>query len=181
LHNFTSNEYYIKINAPLIDIEFTKLSTNDKWNLDAARQAIVEPLDFNNVGYVPRKLDEDRDIYKYIKESLTAESKFALKNTKKLFINSSMEEEINKMKRTQTSIKKNMRGLRRFETFFAFTVGTVIIAAVSLIIGIKVYFHNAKEIPETQKKIIEQQAIIDELENRINKLEDRYILLEDEP
>jgi deoxycytidine triphosphate deaminase/cell division protein FtsL len=176
LHNLTSNEYRIKRNAPLIDVEFTKISNNKKWELDLddERRVTAENLDFDSVRYVPKeKYDINRDIDKYIEESLTAEPLFTIANIETPFVNSSLEEEINKMKKMQTGIRRNMKGLQRFEAFFAFTVGTVIIAAATLIISVYLYFHNAKEIPDIQQKTIKQQEIIDQQQNDFDEFKSK--------
>src|ERR1035437_2313503 len=49
LHNLTNNDYKIKIDRPLIWMEFTKLSTNEKWDSEyeksAGREGEYHPFD----------------------------------------------------------------------------------------------------------------------------------------
>jgi deoxycytidine triphosphate deaminase len=193
LHNLTSNEYRIKRNAPLIDVEFTKLSNNDKWKLDAAHKFIANALDFNNIRYVPKeKYDINRDIDKYIEESLTTDPLFAIVNIETPFVNSSMAEEVKKMETMQISIDKKIaesdkkiKELDYLKTHFLLAIAAVIIAALALFGTTGWYLYNANKIPETQQIINDQQkndfdafkskmqTIIDELENRVHILEDQ--------
>jgi deoxycytidine triphosphate deaminase len=197
LHNLTSNNYCIKIKAHLIDVEFTKLSNNDKWKLDAAHKSIVNALDFDDIRYVPKeKYDINRDIDKYIEASLTADSLFAIANIETPFVNSSMAEEIKKMEAMQISTDnkiaesdKKIKELDYLKKFSILTTCSVIIAAISLFAATCWYFHNEKKIPETQQKITEQQIIVDQQKNDfdeyksdtqtiINELESRIQILE---
>ncbi|MDR0472410.1 MAG: hypothetical protein LBH43_01895 [Treponema sp.] len=191
LHNLTSNEYCIKNDATLIDIEFTKLSYNDKWDLKnySKLESIVNPLDFSNVSYIPKLFPEKRDTMEkysgYIDESLVNDPDFFKKNRDTPFISSSIEEEIRKTKKIQKSTENKMeetenkiKELDHLKGLLTITICTVIFAAVTLFVATHSYFHNAREIPETIKKLEEQQKTIKQQKNYLDILENRIQMLE---
>jgi len=57
LHNLTSNEYVIKKDAPLINVEFTKLSHNPIWDIEpcSKHKKIVQDLNFSGIQYRKKK------------------------------------------------------------------------------------------------------------------------------
>ncbi len=80
LHNLTSNEYIIKKNAPLISVEFTKLSRNyaNKLN-DYALIKMTKGFDFKHVPYIYRRFKK-RDLNKYIESALCDDDRTFYKN-----------------------------------------------------------------------------------------------------
>jgi deoxycytidine triphosphate deaminase len=185
LHNLTSNEYCIKNDAALIDVEFTKLSFNDTWNLDNNSELmnIIKSFNFSSVPYIPKPFTSKResDKYdKYIEESLVGDKNFFKKDEDVLYINSSLQEEIKKITSMQESTEKKIKEIDFLKTFFTFTICAVIIAGLTLFASTCWYFRNAREIPETNKKLEEQQAIIEQQKNDLNTLEDRVQTLEND-
>ncbi|GHS91784.1 hypothetical protein FACS1894107_06040 [Planctomycetales bacterium] len=193
LHNLTSNEYFIKSNAALIDIEFTKLSKNSAWALhkNTTLECIVNSLDFTSVPYIPKDFPGLRsDMDRYIEEALTNDQNFAKEHIETPFVNSSMEEEIKRFDTMQELTDKKIKELEHFRTFLTLTIVSVIIAGVSLLASTCWYFSKATELSEATKRIDEQRAIveqqqkdldrykvdaqtiIDDLKSRVNILED---------
>jgi len=177
LHNLTSNKYYIKSNAALIDVEFTKLSFNDTWILkDDNLKNIVGSLKFDSVPYIPKPFTSKRDTEKYdkyIEESLVGDPEFTKIDTTTPFINSSLEEEIIIIKSMKKSTNKKIKEIDFLKTFFTFTICAVLIAGLTLFASTCWYFRNAREIPEIKKKLEEQQIINAQQKESLNALENR--------
>ena len=76
--------------------------------------------------------------------------------------------------------KVQIKKLDYLKTFFTITIITVIFAAISLFASTCIYFCNAREIPETNKKLKEQQLIIDQQKNYLDVLKDRVQALEND-
>jgi len=184
LHNLTSNEYCIKNNAALIDVEFTKLSFNDIWTLkDSNLQNTIKALKFNSVPYIPKPFPSKRDTEKYdryIEESLVGDQNFTKKDMTTIYINSSLQEEINRFNSMQKSTNKKIKELEQFRNFLTITICTVIFAAITLFASTCWYFRNAREIPDTRKKLEEQQLIIEYQKNYLDVLEERIQVLEND-
>jgi deoxycytidine triphosphate deaminase len=170
LHNFTSNEYFITIDAHLIDIEFTKLSKNNKWNLNKNTNLgkIVNSLDFTNITYIAKYFEEGRIIDNYIDVSLVGDSSFCKKDAETIFINSSAEEEIEKNKELQKRTNDKIKELDHFKTFLTITIVSVVIAAVSLFASTGWYFSKATDLSEAAEKIENQKSIIEQQLNDFN-------------
>lgn len=66
LHNLTSNDYKIRIDVPMIWMEFTKLSSNSDWRPDyvksAGRTGVYLPFD-------KQKLDQKKTLSNYINDA----------------------------------------------------------------------------------------------------------------
>jgi hypothetical protein len=92
LHNLTSNEYKIKSNAALIDIEFTKLSASEDWVLPNTtnQSKTVEALDFRIVPCFSKTIKPYRILDEYIKKALQGTPNFR-KNDDEIIVNSSMQ------------------------------------------------------------------------------------------
>ena len=191
LHNFTSNEYYIKPKADLIAIEFTKLSKNDEWDIKSknAQMNIVNSLNFASVQYIPKFFKSPRlDIDSYIEESLIGISSFAKKGMETPFVYSSMAEQdkkinlmeeiikenIEKQNKNFDSMKKNIKekieDLSYLKVFFGFTIASVIIAALSLFATTGWYFSNATKLSEAMQNINRQQEVYDKDKADFEKL-----------
>jgi len=184
LHNLTSNKYYIKSNAALIDVEFTKLSFNSTWILKNDNlKNMIDSFKFDSVPYIPKPFTSKRDTEKYdkyIEESLVGDPEFAKIDTTTPFINSSLQEEIIKIESMQKDTNKKIKEIDYLKNFFTFTICAVIIAGLTLFASTCLYFCNAYEIPETKKKLEEQQLIIDEQTNYLNDLKNRIQILEND-
>jgi deoxycytidine triphosphate deaminase len=184
LHNLTSNEYCIKNNAALIDVEFTKLSSNDTWRRnDDNFKNTISYKNFESVPYIPKYFTSRRDTEKYdkyIEESLVGDQNFTKKEMTTLYINSSLQEEINRFNSIQKSTNKKIKELEQYRNFLTITICAVIFAAVTLFASTCWYFRNAREIPETRKKLEEQQIIIEQQKSYLDVLENRIQVLEND-
>jgi len=182
LHNFTSNEYCIKTNAALIDVEFTKLSFNNAWKLeDAILVNMVKSLNFDTVPYIPKSFTSKRDTEKYdryIEEALVGDPNFSKKDTVTPFVNSSLQEEINRINSPQKSTMEKIKEMSHLKTLLTVTICTVVFAGCTLFASTCIYFRNAREIPETRKKLEEQQSVIMQQNKDIDALEKRIQVLE---
>lgn len=72
LHNLTSNTYYIKPGAPLISVEFTKLSTHSSWAVDTSNYAELLK-EIRGAEYIHKDITPFRTLYGYIDRALTEE------------------------------------------------------------------------------------------------------------
>lgn len=190
VHNLTSNKYTIKKNALLIDIEFTKLSKNDKWKFDPSHPLYnsINNLNFDCISYISTKFDQNNprtNFDKYIEDALCNDPYFYKENPENPYVNSSMEEELKKFAKTKAETDKKIKQLDQYRTFLTITIASVVFAAVTLIIATGWYFYNANRLQDAtqqirhqqergeqhEQEIIDYQIIINELERRISELE----------
>lgn len=69
LHNLTSNTYYIKPGAPLISVEFTKLSTHPSWNCETSKYSeLIRKM--KSADYIHKNITPNRSLYDYIDRAL---------------------------------------------------------------------------------------------------------------
>lgn len=202
LHNLTSNTYRIKKNAPIIEVEFTKMSKNPEWDIKQKKdhKDIVDCLNFGTLKYQKDPIQADRGFDHYIRKALNNEW-FYKKNKTETSINSSLPEEIHqfdekietfhkrvteaedKLKKDSDRMEKTENYVKTF-TFVAFL--SVVMACFSLAWSVYSYLSSstATKINEAEKKIETQKQINDdaqkkyeknstELERRINELEQR--------
>ena len=184
LHNLTSNEYCIKGNAALIEVEFTKLSFNNTWGMKNDNlKNIINSLKFGSVPYIPKPFTSKRDTEKYdvyIEQSLVGDPKFTKRDTTTLFINSSFEEEIINIKTLQENTNKKIKEIDHLKNLLTITICTVVFAGCTLFASTCIYFCNACKIPETNKKLEEQQIINEQQKSFLNTMEDRIQVLENQ-
>jgi len=175
LHNLTLNEYIIKKNAPLISVEFTKLSRHYDRNFTKKQEKIINALDFSAVPIIDNPIEPSRDINFYLENSLTNEM-FGKVNKNELSVESSIPEAIMEAKKAVKSVR-NMKII--FYTIAGIiSVGTIV-AIITLIVGIfgliKDVNNQVFNISDDYHKIIrENEKIQDEhkkLEDLINNLQ----------
>ena len=188
LHNLTSNEYCIKREADLIDIEFTKISKNDKWDIKSKNEQmnIVNSLNFASVPYIPKTFDRptlDMDSYdSYIDKSLTADPLFAKKGTEMPLVNSSIGEKTEEFNNMQKTTNKKIKEMNYLRNILAITIVAVVFAAVTLSISTYRYFSETTKLSEAIQSINKQREeyekdkadfdeLITELQNRVDDLE----------
>ena len=114
LHNLTSNEYVIKKNAPLINVEFTKLSRISDWQIEewSNQERIKQKLDFNSVHYKLTEIKPDRLFMEYAEKAIKGNNNFYKKDKDKIYINSSIPE----TKETLKEVDDKINGYnKRFE------------------------------------------------------------------
>jgi uncharacterized membrane-anchored protein YhcB (DUF1043 family) len=127
LHNLTSNEYVIKKNAPLINVEFTKLSRNSDWQIEewSNQEKIKQKLIFDDVKYKITEIKPNRLFAEYTEKALKDDEYFYKKDRDSIYINSSIPEtketlnSVNKrINEYKEEIEKNKKDLEDREKIF---------------------------------------------------------------
>jgi deoxycytidine triphosphate deaminase len=195
LHNLTSNEYVIKPNAPLICVEFTKLSSYEQRKLkdNTPSRSCIQSLDFSSIPHIfrgiqPRKLDD------YIKKALTGDElcrklKSADNRADIFSVGSSVPEAIKKSEQASKKAEKSAQKSKRLINWIGLgTLIVIIIAAVAAILQIQSIINsvNARidnivtqekydELKEENEQILQKnqnlQNTIEHLQERIDRLE----------
>jgi len=108
LHNLTSNEYIIKKDAPLINVEFTKLSSNSDWQIEkwSYQEEIKQKLIFNDVHYKITEIKPNRLFMEYTEKAIKGENSFYKKDKDSIYINSSIPETKETLKKVNNKINK---------------------------------------------------------------------------
>jgi len=184
LHNLTSNKYLIRKNAPLISVEFTKLSRCDQYIITSENlKNIVNKLDFSGISLVPKKITPKRKIDAYIEKALTSNEKFELQRSEseELRVISSIPNAINKAKNSAKEAKKDAEKAKKSAEKSAKTsrnygiagIIAAIFAFTGIIIAIFTIYNDISRIDTFYKKYeemkLENQRIQKEYEERLNK------------
>ena len=180
LHNLTSNEYIIKKDAPLINVEFTKLSRNSDWQIEewSNQEKIKQKLVFDDVHYKITEIKPDRLFMEYTEKAIKGENNFYKKDKDTIYINSSIPEAKkilndvnNKINYYNEEFKKNKNDFekliaevknkeRHTQIILLLTILGLFVSIVALSITSWMYFDERKEIPKIEQQIIDQQQII---------------------
>jgi deoxycytidine triphosphate deaminase len=188
LHNLTSNEYVIKSNAPLICVEFTKLSYYEQRKLKDTHpsRSCIQSLDFSSIPHIfrefqPRKLDD------YIKKALTDDDlcrKRKSDGADILSVGSSVPEAI---KKSEQAAKKAEKSAKKSASWVgAIGCGTLIAVASAIwqiqsiinsvnaridnIVTQEKYVELREENEQIRQKNQKLQNAIDQLQKRIDRL-----------
>jgi deoxycytidine triphosphate deaminase len=193
LHNLTSNEYIIKKNAPLICVEFTKLSIHNDRKLTKKQELIIKDLDFSNVPLNVNSFEPSRDIEKYITKSLTNKL-FRKIRTDEISVGSSIPEVIlearvnagkseENARNAEESAMKAEKNVNRFGLIafcgILLTIGGLGFTIYSLIVGINARIDNIfsqyngikQENIHIQNENKELKDLIDNLQSIINNMQ----------
>jgi len=155
LHNLTNNDYVFKGGEGLIYIEFTKLSTNRRWNISyqSNEKRLGKYIQFDKLKNLIRK-----DVEDYISRAAP-----------NIPIISSMAEVIEKADNAEKSADKAHKTTKFFVGVGVVGLVALIISVYNLICSTNSYLHNI----ETQN--LEYQKVID---NKVENYTDEIILLE---
>lgn len=159
LHNLTKNRYRFYVDEPLIQMEFTKLSPNRKWNTE------------NSYSHQEKYKENTFD-----KQNRTVEE-FIQKALKKDFLSSvisSIPDAMERAKKDAEIAKKTVKQLERradsITKFGIVAVAALIITCIgfswNLIANLKDQYIYLQE------KVLQQQNIIQEYRERIESLEE---------
>lgn len=186
LHNLTSNYYLIKKDAGLIEVEFTKMSNNNKWSLKNRNlKKIVDSLKFEDIEYQRSDIKPNRSFEEYVAKALCKEE-FHKKEPEKIFINSSLpqkirdfEKQINyfdeKIRENNEKVQKDTDRMEKTEnyvksfTYIAFL--SVVVACFALAWSAYSYLSNSTitKLNEAERKIEVQRQINEDLQKKYNE------------
>ena len=163
LHNLTANTYKFQVGDDIIQMEFTKLSSNSAWTNSMMRTA----------GLYKRKWITPR---RTVREYLTR----ALENSSETVIKSSIPNEIAKISEKVTEATEQ---IEKFENETEKNLNRTQIISVALmvsIVGLAItalyQLGNANTIKK--ERIYDLEQVCDELEQKYNQLEEKYLDLE---
>jgi deoxycytidine triphosphate deaminase len=151
LHNLTANEYIFRGGDPIIWIEFTKLSPNDKWDRTLEikeRQGVFRGFPANKSGldvefYLEKAVGRDRSIISSIPGAIAESKKRAIQAER--YAGKASKE----VRRFRNTIDRRVYELRNFVTV-AVIIGVLAVAIplLVLIFETNTYVNNAsKEVP----------------------------------
>jgi len=199
LHNLTSNEYVIKKNAPLISVEFTKLSKHEYRNLTEEQEQIVDNLDFSAVPVIANSIESSRDLGVYLYKALT-DPIFKKARTDELSVGSSIPEAITEAeenarkaeenaRKAEEEARKAVKSANKTKKFFnkfgwvaliaaVITIGTLVIDIFSLIDNVSAriekiandYYRLTQENIQIQKENKDLKEKLDNLQSSINSV-----------
>jgi deoxycytidine triphosphate deaminase len=193
LHNLTSNEYIIKKGAPLICVEFTKLSKHTAMKQSRQQERITGKLDFSTIPIIHKVIEPSRDLNKYLKKAIV-DPFFRKSNTKEISVGSSIPKAITQMEQNVMTAEKNARKAEKnvnktknliktagiislIATFLA--IGALTLGIFSLIDSVNTridsihsdYCKLTQEHEKIQKDNIDLRDTITDLRYRINNMQ----------
>lgn len=165
LHNLTGNKYYIKKGAPLIRVEFTKLSRHIGW--DNKRRDL-----FPQLKPITKTTPKNAGFSEFIEEALldSGKKKFY---TSSVSVRSSIPEAIKKSAEQADSAEKSVNQMKTWGVIAVFvaTIGIVVTVFSLLIPTWQAFDSFNKERSEYQSTIIQYEETINKLEQRLISLE----------
>lgn len=177
LHNLTTNKYCIKKGADLISIEFTKLSIKKDWVEDSFyKQSVIKKLDFSGLPLnIQKKIPPDREVSKYIIQSLQKDDNFYKEPKNELSIGSSIAKYSLKLdtmvKKVNSSLKEASKTRKRTDRSLIIGALALAVAIITLIIPIWQAFSDInKERFEYRNDLNYYQEKVDNLESYITEL-----------
>jgi deoxycytidine triphosphate deaminase/cell division protein FtsB len=182
LHNLTSNEYIIKKGAPLICVEFTKLTKHYYRNLTKVHKQIINNLNFRNVPIIANPMKINRDLNFYLKKALN-NPMFGMPGIDEISVGSSIPEAIFKAEESAKKAEKkvdrikNVNFIALFGTLIA--IATLVVGIISLLIDVNKrvlnisndYFRLNQENIQIQQENKELKEKIDNLQSVINNMQ----------
>lgn len=187
LHNLTSNTYYIKHNAPLISVEFTKLSNNSSWILECGEhQKLIDG--FAGFKNKHKEIKANRTLTEYIDIALTDNDFHLPPDTPKYVVSATPDQitetnkKLDKTKEDFVYQKKRIEDalVRISETeghIKTFTIVTYIVIAVScaallsgLIWNTTSFLKETKNLADANASIAVQKEDSDEIRQKYDEL-----------
>jgi len=168
LHNLTNNDYKIKINKPLIWMEFTKLSSNNNWNKDYLKnqERVGEYVSFD-LG----KIKVKRNLKGYLADAHNGAILSTMQG-----LQSQINKNLKETQRLNTDSSKATTSFNRAILVSMIAVGIALLATI-----IQTYSIHSKTIDylreadkrqiEENLKIKNQESTIIELKSKVSELE----------
>lgn len=168
LHNLTGNKYIIKKGAPLIRVEFTKLSSNSEWKAARALTKTV-PAD---IKPITKNTPHDAKFNEFIEDALL-DSKKKMFYTNGVSVRSSIPDAIKKSAEQAANAEKAVNRMTAIGAIgFAITLIGILVAVFALLIPTWQAFDSFnKERSEYRSAIIQYQETIEKLEQRLTTFE----------
>lgn len=168
LHNLTNNDYKIKINKPLIWMEFTKLSSNNNWNNSYSKN---QERIGQYVAFDLEKLKVKRNLKAYLADAHNGAILSTMQG-----LQSQINKNLKETERLNTDASKATTSFNRAILVSMIAVGIALLATIFQTYSIHSktidYLREAdKRQIEENLKIKNQESTIIELKSKVSNLE----------